>query len=191
MSLPLVVWALVPADPLLVSVLRPCSRCSTERPFRPTGTVRVNAHQRRLDVTVTTACAHCGRTWKLPVARHVAVRSVSDLRRLEANDPDCLRAILTDPDVLAGHRVQPGPVRLLATVPSGPSEIRIRAVATDLRLDRVIAMGLGISRSTVRRLVADGALEVSERALRRPPTDGLRFVLRRMGPARQTAVGDE
>jgi len=174
-----VVWRVVPlATP---RVLRPCARCAAIRPFVSTDKFRINAQQRRLDVWLLYACVECESTWKREILARCAPEEIApDLyRRFLANDLDTAwRCAFAPGERLASD----GAVRVERGGGNAPPRrIRLRVpYPCPVRLDRLLAQELGLSRSALQRAVQSGALTIdpgAARALRRDVRDGTLLVL--------------
>ena len=159
---PFVTWRVVAEPPLVV---RRCPRCDRPRPFRSSGRFRVNANGRRLDVWLVYRCATCEATWNRTVHERADPASVTDLERYLDNDAGLALAVAGRPH--PGAVADDGTPRIV-----GPRALPVRATLrverpVSTRLDRLVAIHLGLSRRDVAALVDD------PRPLRRPPRDGL------------------
>ncbi len=170
-------WRVLPTcSPALV---HHCRRCGVPQGFRHDGCFRVNANGRRLDVWLRHACDRCGQTWHVPVAERVAVDEVAELDRFERDDPALIE--LWSWALSRRHPCAPTASFVVET-PSMDVDVDVDEVVLEVpwpvsvRVDRLLAQGLGVSRTAVR--VADRKL------LRRPVVDGLSIPL---GPARPGA----
>lgn len=163
-----------------------CNRCGGLRLFESSGKVRVNAHGKRLDAWLVYNCASCKNSWNRPILERQNVRDVepSLLDALLRNDPDYVRRLAFDVDDLRrkSERIALFPdveVRkeALDAPASTPDILELRLVApfpVSFRLDRLLAIELGLSRARVEALTASGILTsstTSVRALRRPVMD--------------------
>ena len=178
-------WLVCPTG--LPVIRRRCLRCPSER-YRTHGKFRVNANHKLLDVWLLALCAGCGETIKLTVRERVHVRAVepATLARFHANDPDLAAELLPDPGLLRRNGValdwDDAWTLRKATVDCPRAEL----IDTTVRFVRpipvgrtaLLSAGLGVSRSGVRRLVADGDLSSAHRLTGRSPGD-FRFTLRR------------
>lgn len=169
-----------------------CSRCGSARPFRCSEKFRLNANGKRLDAWLIYRCAACDDTWNRPLFERRRLNEIDPtmLEALQANDRDLAGRLAFD---IAG--LKPFTSRIdglhdvvlrkdvLAAPPAPASRIEIQLVlsgATPLRLDRLLAGGLGLSRARIDALHEDGCLTImpgAGRALRRPPRDGQRILL--------------
>ncbi|MFJ8442716.1 DUF1062 domain-containing protein [Kitasatospora griseola] len=153
----------------LPAVVRPCPDCPSTR-HRPSGRIRVNASGKLLDVWLLLSCDGCDRTSKVPVHErvHVSTLEPSRLVSYETNDPAVVRELTISASLAAknGYRLDwSGTWELDARTPlyalGSPAPLRIR-VAFDLpapiRVERLLMIGLGLSRPRVRRLTADGLI---------------------------------
>ncbi|MCB9674038.1 MAG: DUF1062 domain-containing protein [Alphaproteobacteria bacterium] len=142
---------------------RRCPRCDLVRAHTFSGRARLNANGRHLDAWLLYTCAHCSRTAKVPVLERAPVRSVDRalLLGLESNDPAvlgplCARLVGGDAFSVRGD-----------DLPSGGVVVLHVAAGLSVRLDRVLARGLGCSRAEVSRRCPDAPL-------RRSAADGQR-----------------
>ncbi|OBQ63561.1 DUF1062 domain-containing protein [Mesorhizobium erdmanii] len=182
----LIHWTITPAtapQPLIN-----CNRCSGVKAYRSSGKFRVNANGKRIDVWLIYRCVDCDNSWNFGIFERCNRRDIEPalLQALESNDPALARRHAFD---IVALRNQVGRVEAFADV-----AVRKRLVGgarqtatalelqlgldmpTSLRLDRLLAGELGISRSRLqaleeRRLLAvdpDGA-----KALRKPARQGV------------------
>ena len=167
---------------------RPCSRCGTQRPFRCSGKFRFNANGKRLDAWLIYKCTGCDETWNRTVVERRAAREFNPavLAAFEANDPALVRRFAFDAVGLrkSAHRVAEfGEVEVRKDLLDGTFgsdspislEIVLRVpIPIPLRLDRLLAAELGISRSRVAVLVEAGRLRTAA-ALSKAVRDGTRI----------------
>jgi hypothetical protein len=171
----------------LPAAIRHCARCDRRSRFASTGLFRVNASGRKLDVWLVYRCVRCQLTWNRTVEERRTVADVgARLPRYERNDEALAREIACDVAGLARHGpVETGGVRVerdpLVTRP--PLAI---SFAVDpgclVRLDRLLAAELGVSRERMRAWAAQSRLivePVGATALRRPVADGMRVSIHR------------
>src|SRR6201996_4971379 len=150
----------------LPAVVKPCADCSGTR-HHPAGKFRVNANGKLLDVWLLLCCAVCGRTSKVPVRERVRVQSLEPARRLayQANDPAMVRELIMSAPLAAknGYRLDWTGAWELETdtplcPPDGPAPRRV-LISFDLpapvRVERLLTLGLGLTRAELRRRVAD------------------------------------
>jgi hypothetical protein len=163
-----------------------CARCRAPKPFRSSGKVRVNANGQRLDAWLIYKCTACDSTWNRPILERRPVEAA--LLALRTNEPAWVRRLEFDAaalrrhagrieqfdDVLVSRHVLSETIlpvqrmEILCTVPE----------PTGLRLDRLLASELHLSRSRLQDLAHTGGLIVVDegpRALRKPVRDGLRI----------------
>ncbi|MGX1790174.1 DUF1062 domain-containing protein [Bosea sp. NPDC055332] len=152
-----------------------CSGCGGPRAFRSSGKIRLNANGRRLDAWLIYNCRDCDRTWNRPLFERRPVREIDPavLAALQSNDPrwasaeafnlDALRRASTRIDEFADVAIAKEIVR----DSHSPRTIAIALVVplpTSLRLDRLLASELAISRSRLQALQDRGVLRIkSER----------------------------
>ncbi|MFD7643602.1 DUF1062 domain-containing protein [Kitasatospora sp. NPDC059795] len=151
----------------LPAVVRPCPDCPGTR-HRPSGKIRVNASGKLLDVWLLLSCVNCDRTSKAPVHErvHVSTLEPSRLVSYENNDPAVVRELTISASLAARNNYRldwDGTWELDVRTPlyalDSVVPLRIR-VAFDLpapvRVERLLMLGLGLSRPRVRRMLAHG-----------------------------------
>ena len=150
----------------LPAVVKPCQDCAGQR-HRPAGKFRVNANGKLLDVWLLLYCAACGRTSKVPVHERIQVHSLERARLLayEANDPAVVRELAMSASLAAknGYRLDwTGSWELQKDTPcyspDDPAPLTVLIsfeLPAPVRVERLLVLGLGLSRAEVRRMVAD------------------------------------
>ncbi len=143
----------------------PCVACPSTRATTGAGRFRVNANGKLLDVWLLVNCVACDRTGKLTVHDRVPVRSLAPelLAGYTVNASALVAAVLLDPSFARLNRftlVWEGRWELCAPKPPEcPWPPRFEVVFEDpvpVRPERLLAHGLGLSRSEVaRRVEAD------------------------------------
>jgi len=155
----------------LPTVVKSCVDCSGTR-HRPSGRFRVNANGKLLDVWLLLRCAACGRTSKVPVHERVHVHSLERARRMayEMNDPAVVRELTMSASLAAKNRYRldwTGTWELETDMPfyspGDPASLRVVIsfeLPAPVRVERLLMLGLGLSRVDVRRMVADGRIRL-------------------------------
>jgi hypothetical protein len=147
-------------------VLRRCPRCDTPRRFASSGKFRVNAQKRRLDVWLVYRCEGCRYNWDATVVERSTPEDLGPLRlgQYERNDPEAAwRCAFAVPgaDRAVPYRVErPGDLGRLYIQLCDPLRVR---------LDRLLAGELGLTRAEVARRMDDGRIAGD---LRREVADG-------------------
>ncbi|MGW2547521.1 DUF1062 domain-containing protein [Kitasatospora sp. NPDC001574] len=153
------------------AVVRSCPDCSGTR-HRPSGRIRVNANGKLLDVWLLLSCAGCDRTSKVPVHERVHVSSLEPARRVayETNDPAVVRELTMSASLAAknGYRLDwAGTWELETRTPlyalDGPTPLTVLVgfeLPVPVRVERLLGLGLGLSRTQVRRMVGDGRIRL-------------------------------
>ena len=148
-----------------------CLRC-TSGTYCADGTFRVNANGKLLDVWLLLCCEACGRTSKVPVHERVQVQSLARARRLayETNDPAMVRELTMSASLAAknGYRLDWTGTWELETdtpfhSPDDPAPLTVLIsfeLPAPVRVERLLTLGLGLSRADVRRMVADGRIRL-------------------------------
>jgi len=185
-----VLWTVVPR--IAPQPWLNCHRCRGIRKFRSSEKIRVNANGKRLDAWLIYKCTSCDGTWNRPVLerRHVPTIDPLFLISLRANDPELVRRLAFDTEnlrrkvglveefddvlvrkeVLSESMTSARRLAILCAVPE----------TTGLRVDRLLATELHLSRSRIRNLQNTGDLAVSpegSRMLRTAVRDGMRVTI--------------
>lgn len=179
-----VTWRVTPLQPPLVR--RHCSRCSGDMLFACSMKFRTNAQKKRIDVWLIYRCSACDEVWNLPLFERIGVGAIA---------PDAFDAIArNDPSLALRHAFDRTRLMRHGTIEER-SDVSIRksrdegcahgasiititlalAAPCGLRLDRLLAGGLGVSRAQLDRLHDAGALRMlplTRKALRNPIVDG-------------------
>jgi hypothetical protein len=177
-------WTIAP-----VTAPRPlinCNRCGTVKAYRCSDKFRVNANGKRIDVWLIYRCIDCDNSWNFCIFERCNRRDIEPalLASLESNDPALARRHAFD---VVALRNRVGRVEEFSDVAvrkhrlgdEGATALEIRLALeapTSLRLDRLLAGELGISRSRLQALDEKGLLVVvpdGARALRRSARDGM------------------
>lgn len=147
-----------------------CAACAVSRPFGFSGKARLNANGRRLDGWLIYRCCQCQATWNRPVIERRRVSDVAPalLTALQSNDPAALLALAHDRAGLArfAHRIDAAQglrldKRILARDGPAPPTLSLRlvpAMPALIRADRILALGLGLSRARLAGMARDGRL---------------------------------
>ncbi|WP_380282624.1 DUF1062 domain-containing protein [Kitasatospora purpeofusca] len=155
----------------LPTVVRPCPDCPAAR-HRPSGRIRVNANGKLLDVWLLLSCAGCDRTSKVPVHERVHVSSLDPARLVayEANDPVVVRELTMSAPLATrnGYRLDwTGTWALETRTPlhslDDPAPLRVLVgfeLPAPVRVERLLVLGLGLSRGAVRRMAGDGRIRL-------------------------------
>lgn len=167
---------------------RACGACGDKRPFRCAEKFRLNANGKRLDAWLIYKCVDCGQTWNRPIFERRAARDIDPalLTALEVSDPVMVRRHAFDEAALRrfAHRVDAFADvaverRLIGKSASARETLEIEIAAplpVSVRLDRLLATELGLSRSRIASLADSGELRATS-ALGKPVRDGMRVVL--------------
>ena len=180
-----------------------CNRCGGVRPYLCSEKFRVNANGKRIDVWLIYRCVDCDNSWNFAILERRNRRDIEPalLAALEGNDPALVRHFAFDATALRGRagRIEEFSdvmVRreLLGGKPERPTvlalELRLEGT-TPLRLDRLLAGELGLSRSRLQALDDRKRLAVEPdgaKALRKPVRDGLTVRIDLAGEADCNAI---
>ena len=161
---------------------RHCARCSRITPFASTDKFRLNANGNRLDAWLIYACHGCGNRWNRTLFERRPVRTLpqTTIEALQHNDAGLARSFAAKPPTRT-DRFRPGgadtfrietKILSAARPTAGSLElVLLNPAHLQIRLDRVLAEGLSVSRSKVHALTEAGVLRSrpdSRKALRQP-----------------------
>ncbi|MDI3338781.1 DUF1062 domain-containing protein [Defluviimonas aestuarii] len=160
-----------------------CAACGAQRAFAFSGKARLNANGRLLDGWLIYRCETCDATWNRPVfeRRRADALPPGQLQAFQSNDPEVLQHLARDRSTLRRFTRQIDEAdgvsvrrRIVASDPAATPMLTIRldpAGTVVPRRDRILAEGLGLSRSRIASLAARGRITVMSGtvdALRRP-----------------------
>ena len=161
-----------------------CNRCRSATRFRASDKIRVNASGKRIDAWLIYKCTSCDNTWNRPILERRPVSTIDPqlLAALQANDPELARRLAFDA-ALSRHsfKVEHFDEVIVSkeTVSGGaafPCRLEIACILrqpTGLRVDRLLAAELRLSRSRIQNMQDAGHLAACPGGLRRPLRDGL------------------
>jgi len=179
-------WTIAPA--IAPRPLINCNRCGAVKAYRCSGKFRVNANGKRIDVWLIYRCVDCDNSWNFGIFERCNRRDIeaSLLAALESNDPRLARRHAFDVVALRNQvgRVEEFPdvdvrKRVLGGISESAVALELRfglEMPTSLRLDRLLAGELGISRSRLQALEERRSLVVDPdgaKALRKPARQGM------------------
>jgi hypothetical protein len=169
-----------------------CSGCGSLQPFQSSGKVRLNANGKKLDAWLVYKCKACGKTWNRTIFERRSIRDAGAtiLDAMQSNESEWVRIQEFDVSALRrkAHRIDEFAdvdVRKMVldekTVNCAILEIELVVPQpASLRLDRLLILQLGISRTRLQAFRDAGKLRInpdSRNALRRPIKHGSMIVL--------------
>ncbi|RWB28418.1 MAG: DUF1062 domain-containing protein [Mesorhizobium sp.] len=181
-----------------------CNRCNGLKAYHSSGKFRVNANGKRIDAWLIYRCVDCDNSWNFGILERCNRRDIEPalLQALASNDPALARRHAFD---VVALRSRIGRVEEFSDVtvhkqrldgkPENTATLDLQLgleIPTALRLDRLLASELGISRSRLqaweeKRLLVvgpDGA-----KALRKPPRAGMVIRIELVGePDREVII---
>ncbi|RWM22090.1 MAG: DUF1062 domain-containing protein [Mesorhizobium sp.] len=164
-----------------------CNRCGGPKPYRCSGKFRINANGKRIDAWLIYRCIDCDNSWNFGVLERCNRRDIEPalLQALESNDPALARRHAFDVVALRSRsgRVEEFPEAAVHKEVLGERPENITAfelqlgleMPTALRLDRLLASELGISRSRLQAWEEKRSLVVGPdgaKVLRKPARAG-------------------
>jgi len=194
-------WTIIsrtPPRPILA-----CSHCGYTRPYRSSGRIRLNANGKRLDAWLIYKCTSCDGTWNRTIFERQSVRSLDPavIEAMQASTPSFVARLEFDIEALraaAGRVAEASQVEVLRRIVSIGTEwqrieidLKLPSPA-GIRLDRLLATELGLSRSRLQHLFETGEIIATpERkdALKRGVRDGVTITLDLRGEVERLAVG--
>jgi hypothetical protein len=192
-------WAIAPkfAPQPLIN----CNRCGGVKAYRCSWKFRVNASGKRFDAWLIYRCVDCDNSWNFAILerRNRCHIEPALLQALESNDPAMVRRHAFDVVALRSRvsRVEEFSDVVVHKHRRGDKtattlEIKLELeTPTSLRLDRLLAGELGISRSKLQALEEKRSLVVlpdCARALRKPAHDGTTIRIDLAGESGREAI---
>jgi hypothetical protein len=162
-----------------------------QRPFQSSGKIRLNANGRRLDAWLIYKCLTCEKTWNRPIFERQSVGDIDPvvLEALQSNDAEWIRVETFNIEALrrksqrieefSGFKIAK---ELLEETP-GWTVLDIELTVpfpVNMRLDRLLAGELQVSRSRLQVLYDGGVLQAGPGAnsiLRRRIRNGTRVTI--------------
>ncbi|WP_105381858.1 DUF1062 domain-containing protein [Neorhizobium alkalisoli] len=194
-------WTLTPKTPPQ-AILR-CSSCGDTRPFRSSGRTRLNANGKQLDAWLIYKCVDCDGTWNRPIFERQSVRSLDPalLEALQASAPGYVAGLEFDQEGLkacAGRIEESGDIGMGRKVLRHDADWRRIGITLalpypfGLRLDRLLAAELPLSRSRLQVLFEAGDIRVEparKDTLKRGIRDGTLITLDLRDEVERLAMG--
>jgi hypothetical protein len=170
-------WRILPLE--LPRPWRYCASCASARAFVCSERFRVNAQKKTLDVWLNYRCGSCDDLWKFPLYERCAVSDLgAQLEGFARHDPAAVWKYAFDVTRLRPHVIK---VDTDVQVHVERTSIECEALYAgllsitfdvpfpcDIRLDRLLAAQLGVSRSSLERRVSPEQRD----ALRKRVRDG-------------------
>ncbi|PZP53691.1 MAG: hypothetical protein DI595_02745 [Agrobacterium fabrum] len=165
-----------------------CNGCGGVRAFQASGKIRLNANGRKLDAWLIYRCLTCDKSWNRPIFERQNVRDISPviLEALQSNDPQWIRTETFNLEALKrkSQRIDEFPeFDIEKRVKDEPPDWTAAEIdlavpfLTGVRLDRLLASELGLSRSQLQKLYDSGGIRTPPDLLRRRLKDGARIVI--------------
>lgn len=162
-----------------------CSHCGTQKPFRSSDNIRVNANGKRLDIWLIYRCITCDNSWNRPIIERKPINAIdpTQLQRLMSNDRGTARHLAFD---LVSLRRQVAKIEefsdlaisktiLCPSANASTLEITCAPQKSSIRLDRLLATELCLSRRQVHNMTKAGHILITankKRPLRQAVQDG-------------------
>ncbi|AEH85657.1 DUF1062 domain-containing protein [Mesorhizobium opportunistum] len=194
-------WAIAPA--IAPRPLINCNRCGGVKAYRCSEKFRVNANGKRIDVWLIYRCVDCDNSWNFGILERCNRRDIEPalLQALESNDPGLARRHAFDVSALrnqVGHVEEFPDVavkrHLVGETSESATALELRLgleMRISLRLDRLLANELGISRSRLQALQERRLLTVrpdGAKALRRAAHEGTIVLIHLEGEPDREAI---
>lgn len=195
-------WTIIPKiapQPWIV-----CSGCAGPSAFRSSDKIRLNANGRKLDAWLIYKCITCDSTWNCPIFERKSVGDIdaATLDALHSNDLGWIRAEAFNLEALRrksrriDHFAEVEVRKEVVRASSGWTRLAIEfsvPLPANVRLERLLASELRLSRSQLQSLQKNGLLQAnSARAdmLRRPVRDGTLIIMDLPDPKDRRQVWD-
>jgi len=148
-----------------------CSGCGKLKPFQSSGKVRLNANGRKLDAWLIYKCLTCDKTWNRTIFERQNIREINPriLEAVHSNDPQWIWVEAFNMQALKrkSQRVDEFPEydvakRIVCGAASCKAiEIELQiALPVSIRLDRLLAAELKLSRARLQALSDGGVIRI-------------------------------
>ena len=182
-------WEITPTK--LPGVIRNCSKCGNSSTYQCSQNFRVNANHRTLDVWLIYQCSKCNNTWNMEILSRTNVNSIDKELYLKflANDKELAGYYAFDTPTLGRNNATVNyeelDYKLIGdTIPynelTAACEVTIRCtVPLELRLDKLLANPLVLSREKVKKLCDNGKIISSKhkKAIKLKIKDELKLII--------------
>jgi hypothetical protein len=154
------------------SVIRSCPKCGSGSAYTSSGNFRVNANRNHIDVWLIYQCKKCNSTWNMEIFSRTDKNSIDKEQYLKylRNDKELARQYAFD---ISSHRknksvisfenisydIIVNPKAVLSYTDSFELELICR-YPLNIRLDRLLSQGLGISREQIKRMCSTDSIFV-------------------------------
>ncbi|WP_082232859.1 DUF1062 domain-containing protein [Halobacillus massiliensis] len=164
----LLTYEIIPQE--IPSVIRNCSKCKRDTAFYCSEKFRVNANQKMVDVWVVYNCTHCEGTWNFPILSRVHVNKINaeTYSKFMNNDKETiwyyafqfnhLRKLCNEVNTTIRYELRE------ERLESKTNHLTIRFSCKHdfgLRIDKLLAEILGISRSNLIELERNGMIRLN------------------------------
>lgn len=181
-----------------------CNGCGSQRPFKSSGKLRLNANGKKLDAWLIYRCTSCDKTWNRSLFERKNRRDIAPdvLDALQSNDQRWANRLAFDIEGLRhkAQRIDEFPdyeiQKTILRHCQAPESVEISLsipLPTAMRLDRLLAQELEVSRGRIQAMHEASKLRVRpeiRHPLRRPPVDGLHLSLDLGDEPERHAVAD-
>lgn len=157
-------------------IVRGCPGCGCKRVYSCRGRFRVNANGNCLDVWLIYGCEGCGHTYNLPIYERIAPDKIPQAayQAFLSNDVSAVFRYGTDKSIFQKNRAElfrdTAACEIETTVACGPDTGNGKTLVNlenpyglPVRIDKIVAGILHISRSKVKELLKNGQLVVNIR----------------------------
>ncbi len=151
----------------LAKVIKYCGHCGRKTAFYCSQNFRVNAQKKSLDVWLIYKCEACDATWNMEILSRVNPRAieVSLYEGFMKNDFELARRYASDTSILVKNRAEADfdalSFRVDGEIPQSGEEALIELTCDfGVRLDKLLAQKLCLSRNTVQKLMETGGIRI-------------------------------
>ncbi|HCW52855.1 MAG TPA: hypothetical protein DG753_03755 [Clostridium sp.] len=179
-------WELVPTN--VPAIRRKCPKCGEKTDYISTGKFRVNANKSSIDIWLIYQCEKCKASWNMDIYSRVKAGSLNEeeYKRFLANEEELAKEYGFDIEIHNKNKVE---LRIkdisyyikkveILEENSEKDEVIIKIKCKypcELRIDKILADNLNISRNRVKRMCEKGNIigENNENLLKSKVEDGM------------------
>lgn len=164
-----IIWEVKALSP--PAAIRHCRKCGMKTYHVSSGSFRVNAQQKSLDIWLVYRCAHCKSTWNLAIYSRVNPKSISAtlLGKFMDNDIELAHQYAMDTSFLKknGAEAEPAPHSITGDTIDFAQDTRVKITSqypSKQMLSKIIRKKLSLSKKAFDEMVANGTIRLENGA---------------------------
>lgn len=155
----------------LPRVIRYCKKCGVKTEYTSSGSFRVNAQKKHLDIWLIYRCAQCKTRWNLTIYSRVNPQNIGRdmLNKFTCNHAGLVRQYAMDTRLIKGNGadVKTPPYRILGDDIDLSQKTRVKIVSeypSGLHLSKILREKLSLSQKVFDQMVSGGMIQIENGA---------------------------